>query len=140
MFTNLIDKKRPEIFEMSSIGESSLGFITVAEFPVDLPFEIKRVYWTYFTPQSVVRGFHAHKELYQLIFAVNGIIKFKTEDRNGDKNEFILSAPHIGLFIPPYVWREIEFSHNAVLLCLASQIFSEADYIRDYSQFQKYQI
>lgn len=139
MFENLINKKSPELFEMSSIGESSLGFITVAEFPNFVPFEIKRVYWTYFTPQNVVRGFHAHKELHQLIFAVAGIINFSTEDINGQKNEFILSEPNKGLFIPPLVWREIEFSHNAVLMCLASQNFSEEDYIRDYIQFQKMQ-
>lgn len=130
-------KISPAYFEVTSIGDSASGFISVAEFPKTIPFEIKRVYWTYYTPQNVIRGFHAHKELQQLIFAVAGNISFYTEDRMGDKLEFHLSNPHIGLYLPPMIWREIKFSHNAVLLCLASLEFSEEDYIRDYEDFNK---
>lgn len=132
----MLAKTSPEYFEVSSIGNSALGFISVAEFPNIVPFEIKRVYWTYYTPQNVIRGFHAHKELQQLIFAVAGNISFLTEDRNGNKQEFHLSNPHTGLYIPPLVWREIKFSHNAVLLCLASMEFSEQDYLREYKDFE----
>lgn len=130
-----LSKTSPQYFEVSSIGSSVLGFISVAEFPKVVPFEIKRVYWTYYTPQNVIRGFHAHKELQQLIFAVAGNISFYTEDRYGNKSEFHLSNPHTGLYIPPIVWREIKFSHNAVLLCLASMEFSEEDYIRSHEDF-----
>jgi dTDP-4-dehydrorhamnose 3,5-epimerase-like enzyme len=126
----------PQYFEVTSIGQSSLGFISVAEFPTNLPFEIKRVYWTYYTPQNVIRGYHAHQELHQLIFAVSGTITFYTEDRTGHKAEFVLSEPNKGIHLPPYVWREIKFSHNAVLLCLASQEYREKDYIRDYESFK----
>jgi dTDP-4-dehydrorhamnose 3,5-epimerase-like enzyme len=130
-------KISPEYFELSSIGDSTLGFISVAAFPKTAPFEIKRVYWTYYTPQNVVRGFHAHKGLQQLIFAVSGSISFYTEDRLGNKQEFILTEPNKGIYIPPLVWREIKFSHNAVLLCLASMDFLEEDYIRNYEEFIK---
>ena len=130
-------KISPEYFELSSIGDSKLGFISVTAFPETSPFEIKRVYWTYFTPQNVVRGFHAHKDLQQLIFAVSGSISFYTEDRLGNKQEFILTEPNKGIYIPPLVWREIKFSHNAVLLCLASMEFLEEDYIRNYKEFIK---
>jgi dTDP-4-dehydrorhamnose 3,5-epimerase-like enzyme len=129
------NKISPEYFEISSIGDSTLGFISIAEHPKVIPFEVKRVYWTYYTPQNVIRGFHAHKELQQLIFAVSGNISFYTEDRNGNKLEFHLSKPNTGLYIPPMVWREIKFSHNAVLLCLASMRFIEEDYVRDYDAF-----
>ncbi len=127
----------PQLITFNSIGSPELGYISVAEVSKNIPFEIKRVYWTYYTPQNVTRGFHAHKELQQLIFAVSGNISFYTEDRNGNKLEFNLSNPHLGLYIPPFVWREIKFSHNAVLLCLASMEFSEDDYIRNYNQFHK---
>ena len=130
-------KISPEYFELTSIGDSTLGFISVAAFPKTSPFEIKRVYWTYFTPQNVVRGFHAHKDLQQLIFAVSGSISFYTEDRLGNKQEFLLTEPNKGIYIPPLVWREIKFSHNAVLLCLASMEFLEEDYIRNYEEFIK---
>jgi len=129
------NKTCPEYFELPSIGESNLGFISVAEFPNNIPFNIKRVYWTYHTPENVLRGHHSHKDLYQLIFAVSGTITFYTEDRHRNKQEFILSKPNVGLYIPPYVWREIKFSHNSVLLCLSSSEYSETDYIRSYENF-----
>jgi dTDP-4-dehydrorhamnose 3,5-epimerase-like enzyme len=134
------EKISPEYFEIPSLGDSSLGFISVIEFPKIIPFKIKRVYWTYYTPQNVIRGFHAHKELNQLIFAVSGNISFFTEDRMGNKAEFNLTCPNVGLYIPPIVWREIKFSHNAVLLCMASLEFSENDYIRNYNSFKRIKI
>lgn len=132
------DKISPEYFEISSVGESALGFISIAEYPSVVPFEINRVYWTYHTPQNVKRGFHAHKKLQQLIFAVAGEITFFTEDRKGQKLDFSLTDPSKGLYIPSMVWREIKFSHNAVLMCLASLPYSEEDYIRDYNIFKQW--
>ena len=129
--------KSPRFLELPSIGSSSEGYISVAEFQKDIPFEIRRVYWTYFTPQNVIRGYHAHKELQQVIFAVSGKIVFKTEDATGEIKTFTLDDPKMGLFIPPFVWREITFSHNAVLLCLASIEYSESDYIRKYEDFKQ---
>lgn len=130
----------PYYFEVSSIGDSTLGFISIAEFPKNIPFEIKRVYWTYYTPQNVMRGYHAHKELEELIFACSGTITFFTEDRLGNKSKFTLTEPNRGVYLPPYVWREIKFSHDAMLLCLASSEYDEKEYIRDYEEFKKYQV
>jgi dTDP-4-dehydrorhamnose 3,5-epimerase-like enzyme len=130
-------KNTPCIIEFEKIGDSSLGYISIAEKSRNMPFEIKRSYWTYFTPNEVIRGHHAHKELSQVIVAVAGTIKFFLEDINGLKTEYVLSNPWQGLFIPPLNWRTIEFSHNAVLLCLASEEYSETDYIRDYKQFKQ---
>lgn len=127
----------PRIIEFPAIGSSELGFISVAETGINVPFEIKRVYWTYYTPNNVIRGGHAHKNLEQLIYAVSGSIEFNTEDLNGNKMQFILDSPHLGLYIPKQIWREIKFSHSAVLLCLASEVYYEEDYIREYSEFIK---
>jgi WxcM-like, C-terminal len=127
-----------KIIEFPALGKSSLGFISVAEESINVPFEIKRVYWTYFTPNDVQRGGHAHKELQQIIFAVSGVIYCTTEDSSGNKERFILDKPHLGLYMPTYTWGDIRFSHSAVLLCLASDIYKEDDYIRDYQEFQKY--
>jgi hypothetical protein len=126
----------PRLVEFSSIGDSTLGFITVGEVYKNVPFEIKRVYWTYFTPHNVRRGGHAHKELEQIIFAVCGKIEFNIETIQGEKQTFVLDSPEVGLYIPRLIWRDIKFSHNAVLICLASEIFEEEDYIRDYSLFK----
>ena len=129
--------KLPELKEFPTIGSPSLGYITVGETNINVPFVIKRVYWTYYTPNDVLRGGHAHKELEQMIFAVSGKIIFNVEDRFGSKYKFELEKPHIGLYFPPYTWREIQFSHSAVLLCLASTCYEENDYIRDYGEFLK---
>lgn len=130
---------KPTIVEFPKIGSSELGYITIAEAQKNIPFEIKRVYWTYFTPQDVVRGGHAHKNLEQVIFAVSGTITFNTEDQQGAKETFVLDHPTKGLYIPKLIWRDIHFTHSAVLLCLASEHYDEKDYFRDFNEFKNYQ-
>jgi hypothetical protein len=134
-----MNKTIPHLIQFPAIGSSSLGYITVAEEGDNLPFIIKRVYWTYFTPNEIQRGGHAHKNLEQLIFAVSGSITFVVESSKGEKSKFILDKPNIGLFIPKLHWREIQFSHSAVLLCLASEVYTENDYIRDYKDFKNFE-
>ncbi|WET48391.1 FdtA/QdtA family cupin domain-containing protein [Chryseobacterium indologenes] len=129
----------PQIITFNKIGSSELGYITIAEEQKNIPFNIQRVYWTYYTPQDVIRGGHAHKKLKQVIFAVSGTITFNTEDKEGNKETFILDHPSKGLFIPELIWRDIQFSHNAVLLCLASELYDENDYFRDFEEFKNYQ-
>lgn len=128
---------KPQIIKFSKIGSPNLGYISVGENFDNIPFEIKRVYWTYYTPQDVTRGGHAHYDLQQVIVAVSGSITFTTEDLKGNKEEFVLESPDKGLYIPKLIWRDIKFSHNAVLLCMASEKYIELDYIRDYEIFIK---
>ncbi|WP_343663703.1 FdtA/QdtA family cupin domain-containing protein [Chryseobacterium mucoviscidosis] len=130
----------PHIIHFSKIGSQDLGYITVAEEQKNVPFEIKRVYWTYYTPQDIIRGGHAHKELQQIIFAVSGTIEFNTLDMEGNNETFILDTPSKGLYIPKLIWRDIKFSHSAVLLCLASELYDEKDYFRDFDEFKNYKI
>ncbi|GAA4373007.1 FdtA/QdtA family cupin domain-containing protein [Hymenobacter koreensis] len=125
----------PHLIEFSKVGALSLGYLTVAQ-NSQLPFTIERVYWTYFTPDEVLRGHHAHHDLEQIIFAVSGRIVFTLEDVEGHQQTFELSRPNIGLYVPRMFWRTIRFSHNAVLLCLASKEYDEQDYIRDYNSFK----
>jgi dTDP-4-dehydrorhamnose 3,5-epimerase-like enzyme len=129
----------PQYFSLDKIGNSSLGYITVAESLKNIPFEIKRVYWTYYTPQDVTRGGHAHRKLEQLIFAVSGRIEFNTINLEGTEETFILDSPAKGLYLPRLIWRDIKFSHSAVLLCLASEPYDESDYFRNYQDFKNYQ-
>lgn len=128
---------KPEIIQFDKIGDDAIGYISIAETNTEIvPFEIKRVYWTYFTPETIPRGHHAHLELHQLIIAVNGVIDFRLEDRDGNKFNFILDHPSKVLYIPPGYWRTIYFKEQAVLLCLASEIYDESDYIRNYDEFK----
>lgn len=127
--------KQPQLIAFNKIGDPSLGYISVAEQNDNIPFKIKRVYWTYFTPNHVKRGNHAHKQLQQVIVAVSGIIEFTLIDKKNKKQKFVLDNPDKGLYIPKGYWREIKFSHNAVLLCLASEKYDANDYIRDFEYF-----
>jgi dTDP-4-dehydrorhamnose 3,5-epimerase-like enzyme len=126
---------KPKLISFDKIGSPEIGFISIAETQKAIPFEIKRVYWTYDTPESIIRGGHAHKTLQQVLVAVNGSIEFELFDEHNSRSTFILDHPNQGLYIPERHWREIRFSNNAVLLCLASAIYDEADYVRDFNQF-----
>ena len=126
----------PSLIVVPQIGSSRLGYISVAEAGSLVPFEIRRVYWTYYTPNDVQRGGHAHRELEQLTFALAGTITFNVINRFGDQQTIVLDKPEVGLYIPPLTWRDIRFSHNAVLLCLASEVYTIDDYIRTIDEFR----
>lgn len=126
----------PYLIQFKSIGKSDIGYISLAEKEM-LPFVPQRIYWTYFTPEDVIRGHHSHYNLEQILVAVAGKIIVTTELKNGDKNEFILESPKIGLYIPKMCWRVMRYSHNAVQMCIASEVYDEKDYIRDYNEFLK---
>jgi len=126
----------PYLLEFPVIGESNIGYISVAEIP-GIPFEIKRVFWTYYTPQEVIRGRHAHHQLQQVLIAVAGTIKIKAENQVGNKLEFLLDRPSQGVYIPPDYWHTMQYSHTAVQITLASMPYTETDYIRDYTEWLK---
>ena len=114
------------------------GNLTPIEGGVDVPFDIKRVYYLYDVPGGESRGAHAHKELYQLIVAANGSFSVTLDDGK-EKMLFNLNRSYYGLLVVPGIWRDLDdFSSGAVLLCLASEHYDAADYIRDYKEFVKY--
>lgn len=110
------------------------GYLSVVEGELDIPFEIKRIYYLYMVPE-VARGAHAHKALQQLLIATSGSVDVIMDD-GANKKTFHLDKPWKGLLIPPGLWRDLEnFSGGAVLLCLASEKYDATDYIRDYQEF-----
>lgn len=114
------------------------GNLTPIEGGIDVPFEIKRVYYLYDVPGGESRGGHAHKELQQLIIAANGSFTITLDDGKHMKT-FNLNRSYYGLMIVPGIWRILDdFSSGAVLLCLASEHYVAEDYIRDYDEFLKY--
>ena len=111
------------------------GSITVVENGVSVPFATKRVYYLYDVPGGGSRGSHAHKGLYQLIIAASGSFSVTLDDGKV-KRTFLLNRPYQGLMIVPGIWRTLDdFSSGAVCLVLASETYSEDDYIRDYDEF-----
>lgn len=113
------------------------GQLVAIEAMKDLPFEIKRVYYIYDTLPGVRRGFHAHKNLQQILVCVNGSCKIHLDD-GSETAEIALDNPYEGLYIANNMWREMyDFVPGTVLLVLASQYYDEADYIRNYDDFKK---
>ena len=113
------------------------GYLSVVENDIDIPFDIKRIYYLYMVPE-VARGAHAHKELQQLLIATSGSVEVIMDDGK-EKKSFMLDRPWKGLLIPSGLWRDLEnFSGGAVLMCLASEKYDEKDYIRDYDEFLEY--
>jgi dTDP-4-dehydrorhamnose 3,5-epimerase-like enzyme len=130
--------KDPFLIEFASIGEPGLGYISIAEIEKQVPFDFKRVFWTYHTPESIVRGRHAHYETEQVLVAATGRIVVNTELASGRIDTFILDKPNVGVYIPPHAWHTMQYSHTAVQLVFASTVYNEKDYIRDHAQFLKH--
>jgi dTDP-4-dehydrorhamnose 3,5-epimerase-like enzyme len=128
-----------EMYDLNKIGNADVGYLTAIEEKKDgVPFQIKRVYYIYDVPEQVRRGFHAHKELKQFIICLNGSVEIRVEKGNITEN-YKLDNPTKGLFINAQVWREMyNFNSDTVLLVLASDIYKEDDYIRDYQEFLKF--
>lgn len=111
------------------------GNLTFVEGNRHIPFDIKRVYYTYDVPGGEVRGGHAHRQLEQFIIAASGSFEVVLDDGLHRKSYF-LNRSYYGLYIPRMIWRElVNFSSGSVCLVFASEYYDEADYYRDYRDF-----
>lgn len=111
------------------------GNLTFIEGGNHVPFDIRRVYYLYDVPGGAERGGHAHKELRQLIVAMSGSFDVVLDDGN-NKKRVHLNRSYSGLFVCPMIWRELDnFSSGSVCMVLASNLYDEDDYYRDYDQF-----
>ena len=114
------------------------GNLTVAEGLKDVPFEVKRVYWTYDVPSGESRGGHAHRRCEEFIVAVSGSFDVTLDDGR-ERRTFHLNHPYQGLYVGTGIWRTLDdFSSGAVCLVLASEGFEEEDYIREYDDYTEY--
>lgn len=114
------------------------GNLTVAEGLKDVPFEVKRVYWTYDVPSGESRGGHAHRCCEEFIVAVSGSFDVTLYDGR-ERRTFHLNHPYQGLYVGTGIWRTLDdFSSGAVCLVLASERFEEEDYIREYDDYTEY--
>ena len=127
------------VVELTKIHNPA-GSITIIQNGEDQLFNVKRVYYLYDVPGGSERGGHAHKDLYQLIVAAGGAFDVVIDDGR-NKKIIQLNRPNFGLVIVPGIWREIvNFSSGAICLVLASEKFSEEDYIRNYEEFMNYKL
>ena len=119
------------------VDDKGRGKLSVIEKSI-VPFEIKRVYYLYDVPSDAFRGGHAHKDLYQFMIPLSGSFEVSIDDGFNSK-KIMLNKPDQGLLIPSGIWREMDnFSAGSVCLVLASEVYDESDYFRDYNSFQDY--
>ena len=104
----------------------------------EVPFDIKRIYYLYDVPGGNSRGGHAHKDLYQIMIALSGSFTVTVDDGQL-KRSFLLNQPYQGLLIPPGLWRDLDnFSSGSICMVLASELYDEEDYFRDYENYAQW--
>ncbi|TNE74750.1 WxcM-like domain-containing protein [bacterium] len=106
------------------------GNLTFLQNPEQIPFEIKRVFWTYDVPGGEIRGGHAYKHQKEIIIALSGSFDVVITNVSGEQQRFQLNRSYFGLYLPPKTWRHMEnFSTNSLGLHLSSEHYSKEDYI-----------
>ncbi|HMI00850.1 MAG TPA: FdtA/QdtA family cupin domain-containing protein [Pedobacter sp.] len=125
------------VFELPKIRYRA-GNITPVHNNIEIPFDIKRIFYLYDIPGGESRGAHAHKECHQFLIAASGSFEVLLDDGK-TKRIVQLNRPYMGLHIPPGIWAsEINFSSGSICLVFASQTYKEGDYIRDYTEYLKH--
>jgi len=112
------------------------GHLVVIEGGIDIPFEIKRLFYIYGSDADVARGQHANRRSCFILVNVAGSCKVQTLDGRGGEAVYVLDKPHEGIYLPPMIWKKMyDFSPDSLLLVLASEHYDPAEYIRDFDSF-----
>lgn len=139
---NGIIKDRPTVFDCCLYtlekNHEPEGNLTYVYNNIHIPFDVKRVFYSYDIPGGESRGAHAHKECHQFLIAASGSFEVVLDD-GVNKRTVLLNRPFYGLHVPPGIWAaEQGFSSGSICLVLASEGYLEDDYIRNYDDFLKY--
>lgn len=127
---------KPKIINFPKIQDPR-GNLTFLQNPEQIPFEVKRVFWTYDVPGGEIRGGHAYHLQEELIVALSGSFDVVITNVDGSIEKFSLNRSYYGLYIPAKTWRHIEnFSTNALGLHISSESFLKDDYVRDFDEFK----
>lgn len=140
--TDQLNAKKTTVFDAKILDLARInldsGSLTAINSNDEVPFSIKRVYYLYDVPNKSDRGAHAHKELMQLVVAASGSFEIELND-GANLITFILRQPDEGLLIPPGLWRDLRnFSGGGICMVLASDVYNEGDYIRDFVEFKSF--
>ena len=124
-----------KIIYFKDLGDERGNLVVIEGEGIDIPFDIKRVFYIYGSDDKVVRGQHANRETEFLLVNVGGSSKVKVD--NGTETAIIkLDRPGMGLYLPPMLWKDMyDFSSDSILLVLASRHYDDKEYIRDYEEY-----
>ena len=126
---------KPYLLKLPPKGDER-GWLVAVEGLKEIPFEIKRIFYIYGTKGDAVRGQPANRRSEFVLINVCGECKVRTDNGCGEKEIFWLNTPHEGLYIPRLCWKDMfDFSEDSILLCLASEGYDSAEYIRDYEAY-----
>jgi hypothetical protein len=127
---------KPKIIHFPKIQDPR-GNLTFLQSPSQIPFEIKRTFWTYDVPGGEIRGGHAYLKQHEIVIALSGSFDIVITNVDNTTEKISLNRSYYGLFLPAKTWRHIEnFSTNALALHISSEQFSKEDYIRDFEEFK----
>ena len=133
-------RDEPKLIRMPTFS-SNFGNLSIVDKTNVLPFELKRIFYVYGIPSGSKRGDHAHKNLKEFIWCLKGKIEVFTIMISGEKNNFLLDEPNIGLYIPSKTWSyQTILSADSIYCVGCSEYYYEDDYIRNYSEFEKFLI
>lgn len=129
--------KQYKLIYFKDLGDERGDLVVIEGEGMDIPFDIKRVFYMYGSDSTVVRGQHANRETEFLLVNVGGSSKVRVD--NGSESEVIvLDKPGMGLYLPPMLWKDMyDFSPDSILLVLASRHYDGKEYIRDYQEYLK---
>lgn len=126
------------LLSFKQIGDERGHLVVVEGEGADVPFDVKRLFYIYGSDSTVVRGKHANRKSEFVLINLTGKSKVRIVDTSGQSIVVELNEPHIGVYIPKMVWKEMfDFSEDSMLLCLASEHYDDAEYIRDFSEYVK---
>jgi hypothetical protein len=126
---------KPQIIALPKITDKR-GNLTFIQFPQQIPFEIKRVFWTYDVPGGEIRGGHAYKKQQEIIIALSGSLDVVITERDGKIEKFSLNRSYFGILLPALTWRQMEnFSTNALALHISDHLYDKDDYLRDFKAY-----
>ena len=130
---------KPRIIDFPKIQDPR-GNLTFLQYPNQIPFLIKRTFWTYDVPGGEMRGGHAYFEQQEIIIALSGSFDVVVVNTQGEKITYSLNRSYYGLYIPQMYWRRLEnFSTNSLALVVSDKTYDENDYIRDFDAFKSFE-
>lgn len=130
-------KSNMQMLEFKETGDDR-GHLVVVEGNMDIPFDIKRIFYIYGSNPNVIRGQHANRKSEFVLINVAGTSKVRVLNACGQESVYVLDRPNIGLYLPKMIWKEMyDFSQDSVLLVLASEHYDPSEYIKDYDEYKK---